>query len=217
MSILRNFAVIEGCDGSGTSTQLTLLSKRPTAGLFHLEAEPTKGPIGLLVRRVLNGGLAVHPETLARLFAADRSEHLYGSGGIVERCGRGEIVVSDRYTPSSMVYQGLECGKRTAESLNESFPLPELLVYLDVETKTAMERIINRIEHTSSLSKTEPAKPERYETEDFLSRVRESYRALLPRYRKAGVRVLDLDGTKPPDELADEIWRALREMPILKG
>jgi dTMP kinase len=239
--ILRNFAVIEGCDGAGTTTQLDRLRRRFAApepapadsgggagygvkggsgstkqgvmaaaepqspyGLsLFATCEPTGGPAGRLIRRVLKGELFVRRETLARLFAADRREHLYGPGGIVERCTRGELAVSDRYTPSSLVYQGLECGKELPRALNGSFPHPELLVYLDVAPRTAMERIGGRKDR------------EIYEKPDFQQKVRTAYLELLPLLEEEGVRVLFLDGEKPPEALAEEIWRAVREMPIV--
>jgi dTMP kinase len=208
--ILRNFAVLEGCDGSGTTTQLGLLKKRfeaPQAGgapgLFAT-CEPTEGPVGMLIRRILRGETAVTAETLARLFAADRTEHLYAPGGIVERCRRGELAVSDRYSPSSLVYQGIACGPSLPRRLNGSFPDPELLVYLDIDSGIAMERLEGRKDR------------EIYERLDFQVRVREAYRKLLPLYERAGVRVLLLDGKEAPEKLAEEIWRAVREMPIFK-
>ncbi|MDR2767787.1 MAG: dTMP kinase [Treponema sp.] len=208
--ILANFAVIEGGDGSGTTTQLALLKKRfenengSGTPVFWADCEPTGGPVGLLIRRILKGEITVRKETLARLFAADRGEHLYGGGGIVERCNRGGLVVSDRYTPSSIVYQGLECGAELPEALNAAFPLPELLVYLDVEAETAMRRLEGRGGHDI------------FENAGFQALVRQAYQALLPRYRGAGVRVLALEGKMPPEELAGEIWRAVGEMPIMK-
>jgi len=210
--ILGNFAVIEGCDGSGTTTQLELLAKRfhsaPVPVTLFTTCEPTQGPLGLLIRRILGGELRVQRETLARLFAADRNEHLYAPGGIVERCGRRELVVSDRYTPSSLVYQGLECGGELPDLLNASFPLPELLVYLDIDSETAMERISQR---------AGGGEREIYEKLDFQAQVREAYLKLLPSYEQAGVRVVSVNGAKPPEEAAGEIWRAVQEMPILQG
>jgi dTMP kinase len=210
--ILGNFAVLEGCDGSGTTTQLELLSCRfAGSGRFYPTAEPTKGPVGELIRSLLkdesrvSGGNRVVPETLAMLFAADRAEHLYGSGGIVERCSvRGELVVSDRYSPSSLVYQAIDCGEELPRVLNESFPLPELLVYLDVESETAEKRIAGR--------------PDRqiFEYLEFQKKVREGYLKLLPVWETNGVRVLTLDGSRPPEEVAEEVWRAVAEMPIVK-
>jgi len=175
---------------------------------FFLTCEPTQGPVGLLIRRILKGECKVSKETLARLFAADRGEHLYGNSGeagIVERCQRGELAVSDRYTPSSLVYQGLECGIELAKALNAPFPHPELLVYLDVDPHTAMKRIGRREE-----------KQEIYEHLDFQIQVRAAYLELLPFYEQQGVSLLRLDGTRPPEELSREIWGAVRKMPIIK-
>jgi len=224
-AILKHFAVIEGCDGSGTTTQLELLRKRfivpakpknsafmaaepePVYGFQPIfsTCEPTQGPVGLLIRRILRGECTVTKETLARLFAADRWEHLYGKAGIVERCERGELVVSDRYTPSSLVYQGLECGPELPQALNAEFPHPELLIYLDIDPQTSMKRIAMREE-----------KQEIYEKAEFQAKVREAYLKLLPAHEKAGVRVVSLDGTGPPEEIAEEIWRAVLKMPIMK-
>ena len=229
--VLRNFAVIEGCDGSGTTTQLKLLGKKcavqtelsrqenaETSGLFAAEpgqkyfyplifptSEPTQDPVGILIKRILSGEYSVQKETLARLFAADRGEHLYAPGGIVERCSRGEVVVSDRYTPSSLVYQGLECGRELPEALNASFPHPELLIYLDVDPGTAIRRIGSRKE-----------KREIYEKKDFQARVRKAYLELLPFYESKGVRVVSLDGTMPQEALAEEIWNSIKKMPIME-
>ncbi|MDR2314064.1 MAG: dTMP kinase [Spirochaetaceae bacterium] len=206
--ILRNFAVIEGCDGSGTTTQLTLLKTRfeksETGPPLFTTCEPTRGPVGMLIRRILRGEVSVMKETLARLFAADRTDHLYAPGGIEERCRRGELVVSDRYSPSSLVYQGIECGPSLPRRLNDSFPDPELLIYLDIDSGAVTERLEGR------------KNLEIYEEPDFQARVRDGYRKLLPAYEKAGVRVLRLDGKAPREKLAGEIWRALGEMPICK-
>ncbi|MCL1928428.1 MAG: dTMP kinase [Treponema sp.] len=223
--ILKNFAVIEGCDGSGTTTQVKLLednlnskenpkttdlhAAEPKAayGLtsYFVTYEPTQGPVGLLIRRILKGEITVERETLARLFAADRAEHLYASDGIVKRCKRGEFVVSDRYTPSSLVYQGLECGRELPEILNSDFPHPELLIYLDLDSETAIGRIGKREEQR-----------EIYDHLEFQARVRSAYLELLPFFEEAGVRVCKVDGTKEPSELADEIWSEVGKMSIMK-
>jgi thymidylate kinase len=58
---------------------------------------------------------------------------------------------------------------------------------------------------------------EMYESLEFQIKVIEEYKALLPRYEKAGVRVVSIDAALPPEEVSEEIWRALQEMPIVKG
>jgi dTMP kinase len=208
MNNIHNFAVFEGGDGAGTTTQLELLRQRFAESGFpplHTTSEPTGGAIGALVRKVLKGEITLLPETTARLFAADRNEHLYGPGGIVEHCGRGELVVSDRYILSSLVYQGIACGDDLPASLNASFPIPELLIFFDLESETALKRIASR-----------PGR-DIYEYLDFQTRVRSRYKSLLPRYEKAGVRVEWIDASLPPEEVAEQVWRAVRNMPIVKG
>jgi dTMP kinase len=213
MSVIHHFAVFEGVDGSGTTTQLELLRRRFDQGKVNAGAqrlpslyttfEPTNGPVGRLIRAALKGELKLQGETLARLFAADRNEHLYAAGGILERTGRGELVVSDRYVPSSLVYQGLECGEELPRLLNSQFPVPELILFFDLDPKIAGDRIKNR------------GALEIYEYLDFQIKVRERYRALLPLFRAQGARVEIIDASLSPDAVAEEVWRAVKKMPII--
>ncbi|MDR1373862.1 MAG: dTMP kinase [Treponema sp.] len=211
MLIIHNFAVFEGGDGSGTSTQLDLLQKRfsrrenRSLPPFYATFEPTGGPVGELVRRALREDPVLDPKTTARLFAADRTEHLYGKDGVAARCGRGELVVSDRYTPSSLVYQGLDCGEDLPECLNRDFPGPELLLFFDIDPEIALKRLENR-----------PVK-DRYEYLEFQVEVRRRYHRILPRYEAEGVRVAYLDASLPPEEVAEAVWRELEKLPIMKG
>jgi len=209
MEILGNFAVFEGGDGSGTSTQLALLGQKFAARSmqpppFFSTAEPAEGPIGRIIRSALKNDPRMQPDTLARLFAADRGEHLYASGGIVERCKRGELVVCDRYVLSSLVYQGIECGEELPRRLNECFPAPELLLFFDIDPQIAQERMQGR----PSL--------EIYEHLEFQKKVRERYHALLGEYRDAGVRVEIINAAQSVDKVAAEVWSHVSKMPIFE-
>ncbi|GHU15863.1 thymidylate kinase [Spirochaetia bacterium] len=206
--MIRNFVVFEGGDGSGTTTQLDLLCRRfekPGDGLppFYPTFEPTDGPIGRLIRSGLKGETKLQGETLARLFAADRGEHLNAKGGILERAGQGELVVSDRYVPSSLVYQGIECGDELPDALNSKFPVPELILFFDLDPEIARQRIKDRPEF------------EIYEYLEFQIKVQDRYRALLPLFRSQGSRVEIIDASKPPAEVGEEVWRAIKKMPII--
>ncbi|MDR2618643.1 MAG: dTMP kinase [Treponema sp.] len=211
MTILNNFAVFEGCDGSGTTTQLGILkdffgSRAGSGGfpLFYPTFEPTEGPIGRIIRAGLKGEFPLVPETVAFLFAADRSEHLYGPDGVAERCARGELVVSDRYVPSSLVYQGLTCGEEVPFRLNRDFPCPELILFFDIDPETAQKRMAGRREK------------EIYEYLDFQIRVRERYLKILPGFTAAGTRVETIDASRGPEEVAARIWSHIQKMPIFK-
>ena len=91
MMILPHFIVFEGIDGAGTSTQIERLQKRLKHKPVFFTAEPTELETGKFLRRILKGDISVTPETAARLFAADRSEHVYGTGGIIEQCNAGRL------------------------------------------------------------------------------------------------------------------------------
>lgn len=207
MMIIPNFVVFEGGDGSGTSTQMDLLRRR--AGSFlYCTAEPTEGPVGKLIREALGGKLSLGAETLARLFSADRQEHLYGSGGIVEHCGRGDLVVCDRYVLSSLVYQGITCGQAAFGEdlpllLNRDFPGPELLIFFDLDPDIAAKRLETR------------AEKEIYEYRDFQVSVRQRYRELLPRYAGEGVRTVTIDASQSPEKVGEAVWNELQKLPIL--
>ncbi|MDR2135185.1 MAG: dTMP kinase [Treponema sp.] len=209
MDILRNFAVFEGLDGSGTSTQMEMLKRRFEDGAalppLYATAEPTGGETGLLIRRALKGEPALLGETMARLFAADRGEHLYGAGGIAERARRGELVVCDRYVPSSLAYQGIECGEELPRALNSPFPAPELILFFDLDPRAAGERIRGRKER------------EIYERADFQLKVRDRYLGLLPFFRSQGSAVVRIDAALGREEVAEQVWAALRNMPIMGG
>jgi len=207
MDIIPNFAVFEGGDGSGTTTQLTILGERlknSEKPAFFPTFEPTQGQIGKLIRRALKNEIAVKPETLAFLFAADRNEHLYGEDGIISRAAQGVFVASDRYVMSSLVYQGIECGDDLPLSLNSRFPAPEVTIFLDVDPEKALSRVKNRISH------------EIYEYFEFQEKVREKYRSLLETYAKAGGKVETIDASKSVQEVADRVWSIVSQMPIFK-
>jgi dTMP kinase len=94
---------LEGIDGSGKSTQAAALAEELGA---HLTREPGATPVGALLRQVLltPDVPAPSPRTEALLMAADRAEHVVA---VVEPAlAAGEWVVSDRYTGSTLAYQG---------------------------------------------------------------------------------------------------------------
>jgi len=189
---LRRFIVLEGVDGAGTTTQLKAIDAAlKAAEVPHwTTAEPTGRPEGALIRRILGGELEAAPATVAYLFAADRCEHLYGSGGILERLDRGEAVVCDRYVLSSLAYQGAACGLDLPRRLNERFPPPSLLIYFDIEPAVSMSRIHGR------------ERREIYEHLPFQERVRAAYEEALGLYKNGPMRIVRVNAGLPPSEVS---------------
>jgi dTMP kinase len=195
---LKRFIVLEGGDGAGTTTQRKRLGAAlERAGIpYWSTAEPTDRPEGLLIRRILSGELSRDPGTLARLFAADRNEHLRGKGGILEHLGRGEAVVCDRYVLSSLAYQGVACGRELPAELNSDFPLPELLIYFDLAPEQSLGRLGDR------------DRLEIFEALPFQERVRAAYRTELSRYASSGMRIATVDASRSVEEVERDILRA---------
>ena len=208
MEILSNFVVFEGGDGSGTTTQVSLLTERLNnyTNIKHFSTfEPTGEVIGKLIRSALKKEITFKPETLAMLFAAQRNEHLYGQDGILEHIKKGCLVISDRYALSSFVYQGIECGNDLPFSLNSRFPAPEITFFLDIDPQIAHSRMKNR----SSF--------EIYEYLEFMEKVRLQYISCIEIYRKMGAKVEIIDASKSAQEVADQVWSILSGMPIFKA
>ena len=144
--VLKNFIVLEGIDGAGTSTQLKkLVQSNPDK--YIATAEPTSGPTGKFLRQMLAGDFKVDERTNAYLFAADRCEHIFGKGGVKELCDSGKTVVSDRYFFSSLAYQSVSCGLELPQLLNSPFPLPEYLFFFDINPEISLGRVNARNGH----------------------------------------------------------------------
>lgn len=206
-SVLDNFAVLEGLDGAGTTTQIELLEERfKEAGIpFHCTCEPTRGPIGSIIRDVLRGGSSVHPYTMALLYAADRSEHIEKPDhGIRSHLHRGEVVVTDRYIFSSLAYQGIDNGFEKVLSLNVGFPLPEILFFVDTPPEICQQRMERR--HGREL----------FDSLEFQREVHAAYRRTMSWFADSPMRVHRIDGRQSSEDICRCIWTELRKLPIFK-
>lgn len=164
--------VIEGLDGAGTTTQARRVGEWLQQRVpVWVTCEPTDGPAGGLIRRVLKGETATDPRALALLFAADRLHHLYGPEGVLDRLRAGVWVVCDRYYLSSLAYQTLDAPFSWVYQINSRALLPDLTVFLQVPVDTCLERIGNR----------QGARQELFERKESLERVRASYRRAIER------------------------------------
>lgn len=197
--IIRNFVVFEGGDGAGTSTQLDLLDKSlHKASIPHwITSEPTGNAEGLLIRRILSGELKRDPGTLARLYAADRNEHLLGQGAVLDRVKAGELVICDRYLFSSLAYQGITCGPELPRQLNEGFPLPELLLFFDIPPEVSMQRLGSR----QSL--------DIFEKLSFQEQVRRAYQRIFTEYEDSGMKIIKIEAAQSREEVQASIHEAL--------
>lgn len=139
------FIVIEGCDGSGTTTQASLVTDAlvkngiPTV----LSAEPTEYPIGRLIRQFLSAKNPPDAKGFTCLFAADRYNHIEKLKPIL---AAGTWVVCDRYVYSSIVYQHFLSGVDLSFLLqvNKYILPPDMIFILNVDEETALNRLNSR-------------------------------------------------------------------------
>lgn len=193
------FIVLEGIDGCGSTTQ----ARRLAAALgAHLTAEPTQGPVGKLIRDILQGrvGRPFTAASMALLFAADRLDHV--ASEIEPALAAGTPVVSDRYDLSSLAYQSAtsEAGDSTVpwiRALNGPALRPDLTLVIDVEADTAAARRAAR-----------GAAAELYEVDELQRRLAGVYRdaeRLVP-----GDRLVHIDGSADADAVFERVLEAVR-------
>ena len=167
------FVVLEGIDGSGTTTQLERLTRhlRMEGRRVSPTREPSMGPVGRLLREILLGqhrnpdGTAVDGRAMALLFAADRRDHL--AREIEPALAAGTDIVSDRYVLSSLAYQAEEADRDWVGKLAAGIRVPDLTLLLDLPIAVAAERRQRAGRVT-----------ERYDGDRTLERVAENYRRL---------------------------------------
>lgn len=201
--IIKNFIVFEGIDGAGTTTQIKKLEERLGAGKVFRTAEPTTNETGKFLRRMLKGDFSVSEKTASYLFAADRCEHIFGKGGVIEQTEAGKTVLSDRYFFSSLAYQSVTCGKELPELLNSPFPLPEYLFYFKIDPEISLARVNSRGEQK-----------EIYEKIDFQKKTAALYDAVMNEYKGpkgAGMKLIEVDATKSIEEISEFIWNCLNK------
>jgi len=146
---------IEGIDGAGKTTQAQHLQSTLQARKLAVvrTKEPTTGKWGQILRdSAVTGRLSFQEEV--EHFIRDRREHV--ETVINPALANGEIVIVDRYYFSSMAYQGSNgIDPNEIMALNERFaPEPDLLVLLDIDPKSGLERIKTRGDRANHFEKT---------------------------------------------------------------
>jgi len=126
----NGFIVIEGPDGSGTTTHSSILAESLRRRNFSvvLTREPSENPIGRLIRTLLADS-DIPSDALQILFTADRAWHVRSE--IVPALTDGNIVVCEQYVLSTMIF-GMAAGLPASwlAEMNSRFPAPDAQVIL---------------------------------------------------------------------------------------
>ncbi|MCF8053639.1 MAG: dTMP kinase [Deltaproteobacteria bacterium] len=145
------FVTFEGVEGAGKSTQIGLLAAcLQERGVAHLTTmEPGGTPLGVLLRRQLLNDANIRPNQMAELFlfCADRAQHL--AQVIIPALSHGRCVLCDRFTDSTLAYQGYARGIDVAMikslcAITAGEILPDATFLLDIPAAVGLERVGKR-------------------------------------------------------------------------
>ena len=189
------FIVLEGIDGSGKTTLARSLKSQlesVSGWEVRLTAEPTKGPVGSLLREERIDS----PRAEAMLFIADRACHTEEMRALVEK---GITVICDRYYASTLAYQsastsGPVLDYRLLEEMNDAVTMePDITILLDLDPEISGGRVDSRGEQKS-----------KFERLEFQRRVRDNYLRIA---KERGFSVLD--ASKSPEDLCSEAMKLI--------
>jgi dTMP kinase len=198
------FITLEGVEGSGKTTQAEMLADalRNRGYSAMVTREPGGTQVGQAIRGIfLDAAVALEPAAELLLVLADRAQHVREK--LRPAIAAGQIVISDRYSDSTIAYQGYGRGfdlnvlrdlnRLASDSLN-----PDLTLLLDCPPELGLERTRVRSRHGAA---------DRFEGErlEFHHRVRAGFLAVA---RAEPSRLTVVDASRPAAEVAAAILRA---------
>jgi dTMP kinase len=203
------FIVFEGVEGSGKTTQLGqtadwLRINTDRGRKIVVTREPGGTKLGQQIRQILLDDLdnCVSYRTELLLYAADRAQHVETL--VRPHLDRGDIVLCDRFTDSTIAYQGYGRGfdRDEIDRVNQLATgglQSDLTLWLDLDVTIGLERVLLR------------GKPDRMEsaTIDFHQRVRQGYQELANVYPD---RIIRIDADRSPDRIQMEIQSTLKQL-----
>jgi dTMP kinase len=144
------FITLEGPEGSGKSTHIRLLANWLKARGHRVLVTREPGGTGLaktLRKFLLHAKTPVAPLAELLLYEADRAQHV--SECILPALKRGRVVLCDRFTDSTMAYQGFGRGldRKLIETLNRIASYgrrPDLTILMDVPADRGLRQALGR-------------------------------------------------------------------------
>lgn len=203
------FITLEGGEGTGKSTQARLLAERlEAAGLeCVVTREPGGSPFAESIRDLLLGGdlPARAPISEALLFLAARADHL--AQVIAPALAAGHAVICDRFSDSTLVYQGI-AGRVPLATLVELDRLivgdtkPDLTLIIDLPPDIGLAR--------ASARRAAGAGVDPFERRDlaYHEALRTGFRTIAENHAD---RCVLIDGTGSIDEVAARVWSAVKQ------
>lgn len=201
------FISFEGGEGAGKTTQADLLRQRLESSNIPvlLVREPGTTPLGEQVRNIIKSRNNV-PAADALLFMAARAQLM--NDIIVPNLRKGTTVVCDRFSDSTIAYQGyggsLNLDRlKHANELATNEVVPDLTILLDVPPETGLNRRDVADKSTGETQRRFEELPIR-----FHRNVRRGYLELAGHEPNRWIRI---DGSRDPKEVAQDVWQHASE------
>jgi dTMP kinase len=214
------FISFEGTEGSGKSTQMRLLVERLHATGCEVaeNQEPGGTSIGKQIRRILLDPANSEISPMAELLLMFASRAQAAAEVIVPALDRGAIVVSDRFTDSTLAYQGCARGVGfetvcAAHRLAVGSLLPDLTICIDIDIETGLARA-----HSRNMRNSHHA-PEAVSETRIDQQSLEFHRRVGAGYHEIAAmepgRFRLVNGQGSVEDVAERVWNEVR--PILPG
>ncbi|SDN25719.1 thymidylate kinase [Desulfonauticus submarinus] len=205
------FITFEGIEGCGKTTQAQKLKEylESLGKKVLLTREPGGSNLGITLRKILLSmeSQDITKETELFLYLADRSQHVHQI--IKPALEEGSIVISDRYTDSTVVYQGYGRGidPNILHLLNELATNklnPDLTILLDLPVEIGLKRALAR-NLEDKISREEG----RFEAEslEFHTKIREGYLTWAALHKE---RIIVINGNNEPEIVFKDILEAIK-------
>jgi dTMP kinase len=200
------FIAFEGGEGSGKTTIANrLFNQLKKEGYDCLYTrEPGGVRIAEDIRNIIldKRNVDLDPKTEALLFAASRRQHLVEK--VIPALNKGQIVISDRYIYSSIVYQGIgrKLGIKEVFNINKfaiDKYMPDLIILLDIDPEIGLMRANNRPEDNNRLDD---------ETMEFHKMVNSGYLKVA----KSDKTIAIVDASKSEDEVFHEVYEIVKKL-----
>ncbi|HXG32346.1 MAG TPA: dTMP kinase [Bryobacteraceae bacterium] len=202
------FLTFEGMDGCGKTTQMKRLAERLRGAGYEVveTVEPGGTAVGCAIRRIVLDAShrELSPTAELLLYFASRAQNV--EQVILPALRRGQIVLSDRFTDSTLAYQGAGRGLgeevvRQLDRIATGGLKPDLTVLLDIDLETSLARARAR-------NLAEPGAGTRMDEQavEFYRRVRDAYERLAA---QEPARFVIVDGRGEPEAVAEAVWKAV--------
>ena len=199
---MNRFIVFEGVDGSGKSTQIKLLEEKLEyhSISFSTFREPGGNLLSEKIREILlDKDISMCDESELMLFLAARGQNT--EEGILQELSKGKFVICDRYSDSTMAYQGFgkELDKNFINSCNKFVTkgiTPSITVVLDISRSVSKNRDDSENDRMEKNSNT------------FFMKVEEGYRKIANAHPS---RYLLIDGSLGIKQIHELIWSKFKE------